>query len=61
MTQPHTVAELIEKLQQFRPDAQVMIEDADTNWRIATFEVSVDPVQNWVWITPCGYHEMEKD
>ena len=37
-----TVAELIMKLNEFKQDAPVVIEDADTHWYFTNFKVDTD-------------------
>ena len=57
-----TVAQFIQFLSQFPPDAPLRIADPDTGWTIAVIHASTGhhPHTDWVWLM-AHYHEMTKD
>lgn len=58
MTKKWTNGELIEELSKYPREARVKLEDADTNWEVPEFAVSLREAENEVWFYPCGYDKI---
>lgn len=55
-TREWTNGELIDELSKYPREAKVKLNDADTNWEVPEFAVSL--TDNEVWFYPCGYDKI---